>query len=151
MLIRLSLLAFGLFLCCGCQPKPDATVKEEKATEMSATEIPIPSAWSLVSCEREGKTMPAVNEKAFIAIRDGQLGGHSGCNTFGGDFTMKGKKMNVPGVMATKMYCDDAAEQENLMFDLLNGTVVPEVKGSTLILSNGTTTLTLSRNDKLLK
>lgn len=151
MLIRLSLLAFGLFLCCGCQPKPDATVKEAKPTEMSAQELPIPSAWSLVSCEHDGKKMPAANKKAFIAIRDGQIGGHSGCNAFGGDWTQKGKKMSVPGVMASKMYCEDCAEQENLLFDLLNGTVTPNVSGSTLTLSNGTTTLTLSRNDKLLK
>lgn len=151
MLVRLSLLVFGLFLCCACQPKPDATVEESKPTEMSAKTLPIPSAWSLVSCEHDGKTMPAANNKAFIAFRDGQIGGHSGCNAFGGDWTQKGKKMKVPGVMATKMYCEDCAEQENLMFDLLNGTVTPTVNGSTLTLSNGTTTLTLNRNDKLLK
>ena len=151
MLIRLSLLAFGLFLCCACQPKPVATVTEGKTTEMSDTQLPIPSAWALVSCEHDGKTMPAANSKAFIAIRDGQIGGHSGCNAFGGDWTQKGKKMNVPGVMASKMYCEECAEQENLLFDLLNGTVVPRVKGSTLTLSNSSTTLTLSRNDKLLK
>lgn len=151
MIIRLFLIVFGLFLCCACQPKPDATVTETKATDMSATELPIPSAWSLVSCEHDGKTMPAANNKAFIAIRDGQIGGHSGCNAFGGDWTAKGKKMKVPGVMASKMYCEDCAMQERLIFDLLNGTVVPSVSGSKLTLANASTTLTLRRNDKLLK
>jgi len=151
MIIRPLLLAFGLFLCGACQPKPDATVIEVKPTEMSDQKLPVPSAWSLVSCERDGKTIPAVNKKAFVAFRDGQIGGHSGCNAFGGDWTMKGKKMDVPGVMASKMYCADAADQENLLFDLFNGTVVPNISGKTLTLSNATTTVILSRNDTLLE
>ncbi|MEM9930047.1 MAG: META domain-containing protein, partial [Bacteroidota bacterium] len=99
--LRLLLVSAGLFLALACQPKPKANVPEEKQ-DMAKSELPIPSAWVITSCEQKGKTVPAVNDKGFIAIRDGQIGGHSGCNSFGGEWSGNSKKMKVPGVMATK-------------------------------------------------
>ncbi len=118
---------------------------------MSSSELPIPSAWVIKTCEQNGEKVPAVNNKGFIAIRDGQIGGNSGCNSFGGDWSGSKKKMKVPGVMATKMYCADAATQEQMVFDLLNGTVTSKVAGNTLTLTGSGITLTLERNDKLLQ
>ena len=114
--------------------------------------LPIPSAWQLVSCEIDGKTIPAVNDKAFIAIRDGEIGGHTGCNAFGGEWTGSASKMNVPGVMSTKMFCNDVADQERLILDLLNGTVSCATSdGKSLVISSGQRKLILTRNDKRLK
>ncbi|MEM6769151.1 MAG: META domain-containing protein [Bacteroidota bacterium] len=114
--------------------------------------LPIPSAWELVSCEIDGKTIPAVNEKAFIAMRDGEIGGHTGCNAFGGEWTGSTSKMDVPGVMSTKMFCNDVADQERLILDLLNGTVsCATADGKTLIISAGQRKLKLTRNDKRLQ
>ncbi len=114
--------------------------------------LPIPSAWELVSCVIDGKTIPAVNDKAFIAIRDGEIGGHSGCNAFGGEWTGTPEKMKVPGVMSTKMFCNDVADQERMIFDMLNGTVSASSNdGKTLVISSGKGKLLLQRNDSRLK
>ena len=137
-------------LALACQPKNltgDGAPKEYD--NMAA--LPIPSAWDLVSCEIDGKTVPAANDKAFVAIRAGQIGGHTGCNAFGGDWSGDPDKMKVPGVMATKMYCADCAEQEALILELMNGTVRTRTDGKTLTMSGAAGELKLRRNDARLK
>lgn len=115
-------------------------------------QLQIPSAWDLVSCEIDGKTIPAVNDKAFVAIRAGEIGGHTGCNSFGGEWSGDPDKMKVPGVMSTKMYCSDCAEQERIILDLMNGTVsAATTDGKTLILAGKAGKLKLRRNDGRLK
>ena len=150
--IRLISLCLCLFLCCACQPKPSASVGIAKPTEaMAKDNIPTPSAWKIVSCSNGGKTVDAVNDKGFVAIRDGQIGGNTGCNSFGGEWTGSSAKMNVGGVMATKMFCADVNEQEGMVLDVFNGTVTAKLSGKELILSGGGTTLLLSRDDSMLK
>lgn len=114
--------------------------------------LPIPSAWQLVSCAIDGKTIPAVNDKAFIAIRDGEIAGHTGCNAFGGEWTGSPQKMKVPGVMSTKMFCNDVADQERMILDMLNGTISAiSSDGQTLVITSGKEKLLLQRDDKRLK
>lgn len=149
--MRILSILVVLFLALACQPKTGAVAGETADNKNDMASLPIPSAWVIKTCTANGKTIPAVNSKGFIAIRDGQIGGNSGCNTFGGDWTGSTAKMKVPGVMSTKMYCEDAAEQERMVFDLLNGTVASSVSGNELTLSGSGITLTLMRNDKLLK
>jgi heat shock protein HslJ len=151
--MRISLIfcCLCLFLACACQPKPDASVGIAKSKQEMASAIPTPSAWKIVSCSSGGKTVDAVNDKGFVAIRDGQVGGNTGCNSFGGEWTGSSKKMKVGGVMATKMFCSNANEQEVMVLDVFNGTVVAKLAGSELTLSGGGTTLLLTRDDSFLK
>ncbi|MFT5998789.1 MAG: heat shock protein HslJ [Neolewinella sp.] len=149
--MRILSILVVLFLALACQPKTGAVVGETADNKKEMATLPIPSAWVIKTCARNGKSAPAANSKGFIAIRDGQIGGNSGCNSFGGDWTGSAAKMKVPGVMSTKMYCEDAASQEQMVFDMLNGTVGTNVSGSTLTMSGSGVTLTLTRNDKLLK
>ncbi|WP_020567051.1 META domain-containing protein [Neolewinella persica] len=149
--MRILSILVVLFLALACQPKTGAVAGEAADNKKEMATIPVPSAWVIKTCEQNGKSIPAVNSKGFIAIREGQIGGNSGCNTFGGDWTGSAAKMKVPGVMSTKMYCQDAAEQEQMVFDLLNGTVTTKVSGNELTMSGSGITLTLMRNDKLLK
>lgn len=114
-------------------------------------DLQIPSGWDLVSCEINGKRVPAANDKAFIAIRDGEIGGHTGCNAFGGEWTGDADQMKVPGVMSTKMFCAECADQERLILDLFNGTVDAAVDGKELTLSGKAGKLKLRRNDARLK
>jgi heat shock protein HslJ len=145
LLLLLPLLSFA------CTPKPTtANSPAKNATAMAS--LPIPSAWDLISCERDGKTIPAGNDKAFIAIREGEIGGHTGCNVFGGEWTGSAAQMVVPGVMSTKMYCDKVADQERQILDMLNGKVsCKTTDGETLVISSGKEKLILRRNDKWLK
>ncbi|MFT5988924.1 MAG: heat shock protein HslJ [Neolewinella sp.] len=151
--MRISLISccLCLFLACACQPKPDASVGITKLGQVMASNIPTPSAWKIVSCSSGGKTVDAVNKKGFVAIRDGQIGGNTGCNSFGGEWTGASTKMKVGGVMATKMFCAEANEQEVMVLDVFNGTVAAKLSGKELTLSGGGTTLLLTRDDSLLK
>jgi len=149
--IRLISFCLCLFLACACQPKPDASVGVIKSEATMAKDIPTPSAWKIVSCSNGGKTVEAVNGKGFVAIRDGQIGGNTGCNSFGGEWTGSSAKMKVGGVMATKMFCADANEQEVMVLDVFNGTVTAKLSGKELTLTGGGTTLLLSRDDSMLK
>jgi heat shock protein HslJ len=151
--LKLSLILLVSFFGLACQPKPDAALTEAESKEqtMTSKEIPTPSAWRIVSCERDGKTMVAVNDRGFVAIRDGQIGGNTGCNTFGGEWTGSPAKMKVGGVMATKMFCADSNEQESMVLATLNGTVTSKLQGKLLTLSGGGTTIALQRDDSLLK
>ena len=149
--VRLLSLVVCLFLVCACQPKPAAGVGTAKPTEAMDKRIPTPSAWKIVSCSNGGKTVAAVNDKGFVAIRDGQIGGNTGCNSFGGEWTGSAAKMKVGGVMATKMFCADANEQEVMVLDVFNGTVTAALTGDELSLTGGGTTLLLRRDDSMLK
>lgn len=146
--MRLLLLLLPLLLLA-CQPKKMAGDAGAKDNTMAS--LTIPSAWDLVSCEIDGKMVPAANDKAFVAIRAGEIGGHTGCNAFGGEWTGDPGKMKVPGVMSTKMFCSECADQERLILDLLNGTVAAAVDGKELTLSGKAGKLKLRRNDARLK
>lgn len=144
--MRLLLLTLLPFLFLACQPKQ---LGGDKSSAMAT--LPIPSAWDLVSCEIDGKMVPAANDKAFVAIRTSEIGGHTGCNAFGGEWSGKPAKMKVPGVMSTKMYCADCAEQERTILDVFNGTVSAAVDGKMLTLTGAAGKLQLRRNDARLK
>ena len=145
--------ALALFLLLAtlpaCQPRPAGTVDAPKeAATMPATPVPVPSAWTIVSCARGGRTTAAVNDKGFVAVRETSLGGNTGCNSFGADYTpTKDGRWEVPGAMATKMFCAEANEQERMVLEVFNGTVRPAVDGNTLTLTNEDVTLTLRRDD----
>ena len=143
------LLFLPLLFVLACTPKEMAGDAETKDKTMAALQIP--SGWDLVSCEIDGKMVPAANDKAFVAIRAGQIGGHTGCNAFGGDWSGDPDKMKVPGVMATKMFCADCAEQERVILNVMNGTVKTAVSGKELTLTGKAGTLKLRRNDARLK
>lgn len=139
-MIRLLIPAIGLLTVLGCQPKPGAA-----GEQAAQTVLPVPSEWVLVSCEMEGTEIPAANDRAFLKINDGQLGGNTGCNSFGGDWSLEEKKLKVPGVMATKMFCQEAAAQEELFLNLLNGEVAYAVRGDELSLTGGAGQLNFRR------
>jgi len=153
----LFILFLSVITLAACQPKPDTSGRspEDPTTDKNSTtvqKIPIPSAWDLVSCERNGSTVAAVNNRCFIAFRDGQIGGNTGCNSFGGEWSGSPSKMKIPGVMSTKMYCEEAAEQESIILRMLNGNIDLEmVNSKTLIISSGKQKLKLNRNDSRLK
>ena len=144
------LLPLLLLLAVACAPRTGAPAADKAAAMSKDTTIPTPSAWRIVAFSVDGKQSPAVNKKGFVALRDGQVGGHSGCNSFGGEFTGDVTKMKVGGVMSTKMYCAEANEQERAVLDLFNGTVRAKMDGQTLILTGGDNELRLERDDALL-
>jgi heat shock protein HslJ len=142
----LPMLRHLLYLLClssilACQPKPETQAVEKSAEAV----LPVPSEWVLISCTMEGRVIPAANDRAFVKISDGQIGGNTGCNSFGGEWTLSGTKLNVPGVMATKMFCQEVSAQEQLFLNLLNGEVTYQVDKDQLTLSGADGQLNFTR------
>jgi heat shock protein HslJ len=70
----------------------------------------IEGQWKLVSYNQT----PAVPDvETSIEFKDGQLSGNVGCNSFGGEYTMKGNKITFGPVMSTMMFCEAVADQES--------------------------------------
>ena len=157
---RLSyLLPFLAFLAC--QPvkpqAPDATPPSGPAATPPADRLPdAPSGWDIVQFQLPGEELRAVaNDQAFITFRGTQLGGNSGCNSFGGDvdrLSPARDTLYLPGVMATRMFCQPVQAQEQALFQLLNGPVLVERPlPDELILRRDGIRFLLRRNDGRLK
>ena len=64
---------------------------------------------------------------------DGKVGGNLGCNSFGGEFTLKGDQVTFGLLNSTLMACPDPQmSQESAAFAVLTGTVKVSLVGDTL-------------------
>jgi heat shock protein HslJ len=57
-------------------------------------------------------------------FEDGQVGGSSGCNTYGGSYEVKGESISVTEIFVTEMACMDpegVMEQEQTYLEYLSG------------------------------
>ena len=70
------------------------------------------TAWQLTAYRKsftlEGTTITATFD-------DGQVGGSAGCNSYGGEYRVRGSKLTVGTLAATEMYCSEpegAMDQE---------------------------------------
>ncbi len=117
-LLFFSLLLSSLLLAA-CKP----TKNMEKASLPG-------TSWQLKSWKNgSGQMMPLAPEKATLTFEAGnKLGGNSGCNAFGGDYTLEGDRL-MGNPFSTKRYCEEAAEQENAIFTALRqGAAVAQTK-----------------------
>lgn len=93
------------------------------------------TTWTLV--EFDGKT-PLVGHQPTISYQDGRVSGNSSCNTYGGEYTLKGDQIEFGMLMSTAMACAETAamtqEQEYLAF--LSSVDHFERRGDTLLLFN---------------
>ena len=92
--------------------------------------------WQLLSFTQGGTKTDASGLANLRFDQAGQLGGNSGCNSFGGDFKISGKQLFVGPMMMTKRYCQETAAQENAIVAVLGDTVSLEMNADQLIISN---------------
>lgn len=69
----------------------------------------IEGQWKLVSYNQ---TAAVPDVETSIEFKDGQMSGNVGCNGFGGEYSVNGKKIEFGPVMATMMFCEAVADQE---------------------------------------
>ncbi len=76
------------------------------------------TSWQLISLAGQ----PLVeNTQPTIAFEDGQVRGHSTCNTYGGEYKLKGDTIEFGMMMSTAMACADpvAMDQEQVFMSFL--------------------------------
>lgn len=93
-------------------------------------------SWELQRFEFEGKTEAGSGNATLVFGDEGQLGGNSGCNSFGGDHKVMGNQLIIGPMMMTKMFCQDVALQEGAIIRILGDTVTMRMEGEELHLSN---------------
>jgi len=76
------------------------------------------SAWTLTSFD---STPPLKGTKLTVEFAEGQIGGSSGCNSYGGTYEIKGKKITTGSIAMTMMACADPGvmEQEQTFLEYL--------------------------------
>jgi len=89
--------------------------------------------WELVSYN-QAPAMPGV--ETSIEFKDGQMSGNVGCNGFGGDYTVNGKKIVFGSVMSTMMFCEAVADQEASTMAVLQNEATFILNGDRLIITS---------------
>lgn len=96
----------------------------------------IKGQWVLVSMTVEGDmAIPFTQGSITLNVKDRSLGGNGGCNTYGGDYLIKGKRLKIKNVISTQMACDNL-ENENRYFKALNKSTRFTSKEGELILKD---------------
>ena len=103
------------------------------------TTIELPgTSWQLESYTPANGTVTAAatSKKALLNFDAStpQLGGDTGCNGFGGEYTYEDGVITAL-LMSTKMYCQESAQQEGMIFNVFS-------EGATVSLKDGKLMLT---------
>lgn len=105
-------------------------------------------SWKLTSYSRADVLTPAVTDtEAGLTFKDdGTMTGSSGCNGFGGSYTVEDDKITFSEITSTLMACDDPRmAQEGAVHQVLTDTVSFKIEGNTLTLTNNDMVLVLTR------
>lgn len=96
------------------------------------------SAWVLVQIE--GSPVMTLS-KPILAFKEGRLGGSTGCNSYGGEYRVRGDSLQVEAIAMTMMACMDEGvmELEQEFTSILNEAQNFTISGSQLQItdSNG--------------
>ena len=104
--------------------------------------------WKLESYGPTSNPTPAAKgvETSIKFGSDGTVGGSFGCNSFGGEYTMKGNQISFGAMMMTEMACDEPRmSQESISISILSGSVDFKLVGDKLTIVNGKNQLVLTR------
>ena len=83
-----------------------------------------------------------------LSLRDGQASGNGSCNSFGGEYILKGERLTFGPLMSTLMACDpvEVMEQEQAFLSALGSATQYNIKDDQLNIINadGNVVLTFS-------
>lgn len=106
------------------------------------------SSWMLTSFGPASSPSPAgADSQAGITFNeDGSVTGNSGCNGFGGRYTVEGDQITFSEIVSTLILCDEPLmEQEETVQQVLTGTASYQIDGNTLTLTNNDMVLVFTR------
>jgi len=115
------------------------------AEESSASLI---GSWKLAAYGSADAPTPAVAdaEAELTFNEDGTVAGNSGCNGFGGDYTVEGDQVTFGQIVSTLMACEDPRmTQEDAVHQVLTDTATFKIESNTLTLMNNNMVLVLTR------
>jgi heat shock protein HslJ len=134
--------------------KVSAALGHVRMYELAAERLRLKDAsWTVISVLYDDAIRSVVGGTELTAdfSAEGMISGHKGCNSFHGEYTLDGKRLNVGSLAATKKACPtiEAAAQEAGYLSALESAVTIEQVGPELTLLNakGQMAVTLQRSD----
>ena len=91
--------------------------------------------WRLISIDGMA-VAPGDQEAQLVFAGDGSVDGNTGCNAFGGGYTLDGASLSFSHFASTRMFCADLQDQEQAVFDTLPLVAGWQVAGDRLELMN---------------
>jgi heat shock protein HslJ len=91
--------------------------------------------WRLVSVDGTAADLSG-GEPGLELASDGTLAGNTGCNTFGGGYTLDGASLSFSQLFSTRMYCDALNDQEQALLDAFGRVDRWKVEGGRLELQD---------------
>jgi heat shock protein HslJ len=137
-----GVMLLGVIACAKSSPREDETATAAgSVTASSALQGP---RWRLVELEGQ-PALPGggAREPHLIFARDSvdRVGGATGCNSMGGQYTAEGDRIRFSALFSTKMACieEERMRQETRFMGALGRVDRYAVSGDTLTLSEGGT------------
>ena len=110
-----------------------------QGTETPPASVSLIGNWRLISFGPVDSQTPALNDiEAGITFNsDSTMAGNSGCNGYGGNYTVEGNQITFTEIVSTLMLCDEPVmEQEEAVYQVLTDTPTFQIEGNTLTLTN---------------
>jgi heat shock protein HslJ len=118
------------------------------STEEPSDPVSLTGAWKLTSYGTVDTLSSALAdvEANLTFNEDGTVTGTSGCNEFGGNYTVEGDQITFSEIVSTLMLCDEPLMgQEEAIHQVLTDTATYTIEGNTLTLTNNDMVLVLTR------
>ena len=125
-----------------------SSMKKKGKTNSNANEL-AGTTWTIKSIP--SFTLEKYNKVPTLTFMDtaNKIGGNGGCNGFGGEYTVDGKKLKLEKIIATMMACMEGSKTENKLMQAYQETDNYEIVGDVLKLKKGTVVLAeFSRSKK---
>lgn len=149
--MRTATFSLALFLlAAACNQAPQKTT-EEAGPQASSTPLidssKLNGAWQLRSIDGKKDSFsilfPGKNPFVNFTLAQKRVAGNTGCNSFGGEFTLEGSKLLFDKPMAmTKMFCPGNGEnvfvaslQRVRSYKIIQDTTLQFISGDTVIMS----------------
>ncbi len=134
--LTLSLLFLAILLvACSGSANPNSHSSEAALAD---------TTWKLFSIDKR-KPIEAPNE-ITLTFSEGQVHGNSGCNSFGGSYSVNGDKIQFSQLASTMMACmqpEGIMEQEQVILQYLNQAKIYRIEDGRLVIEvSGQETLT---------
>lgn len=116
----IAIFSFFLFSACG---------------QINAKDTLNETSWLLTAID---DTPTLEGTKVTVEFSDGQIGGSSGCNSYGGSYETKGEKITTSSIIMTMMACVEPSvmEQEQTFLQYLQDAQTFQISGKQLQIFN---------------
>ena len=98
-------------------PKPMTVTSDGPSSEVTFEPIEDNTSWQITAWEQGGigiASLPAV--EISIDLDNKQISGFSGCNNFGGSFTLTGEQITIGQLRSTQRSCEETIMNQEAQF-----------------------------------